>query len=316
MIRPRIAAVVVVHRDDPRLAACLDALRASEGVVVSVVVVENGACAAAPPSLGGPIGDGVGGAVLRTLRLRRTENPGFAAGFNDGLAATAPEAPYVLSLNPDCLVRPDAIAAAADALEADPRLGAVAFRLLRADGVALDSAGIVVDPILWRAKDRGAGRPAEGRYLEPQDVDAACLAGALLRRSALEAAKDGAGEVLDSRYFAYQEDVDLGFRLRRAGWRIRYLPRAVATHERGWKEGTRRLQPTFLRRCSLRNRLWNVLKNASFSAIFLRLPVLLLYEIALASYLLVREADVLPAYVRAWRGAGETLRRRRAPRKP
>ncbi len=313
---PRIAAVVVVHQDDPRVTACLDALRSSEGVVVSAVVVDNGASAGVPPSLGGAHGDGVGGAIRRSLRLRRTANPGFAAGFNDGLAASGPEAPYVLSLNPDCYVRPDAVRLAAAELDRDPRLGAVAFRLYRTGEVALDSAGIVLDPILWRASDRGAGQAAAGRYLKPEDVAAACLAGALLRRTALYAAADGGGEVLDSRYFAYQEDVDLGARLRRAGWRIRYLPEAVATHERGWKEGERRAQPLFLRRCSVRNRLWNVLKNESWPAIFLRLPVLLLYEIARASYLLVREPDVLPAYRQAWRGVRETLRRRHSPRKP
>jgi GT2 family glycosyltransferase len=139
------------------------------------------------------------------------------------------------------------------------------------------------------------------------------LAGALLRRSALDAARDGAGDVLDRRYFAYQEDVDLGLRLRRAGRPVLYVPTAVARHERGWKPGGRRAVPRGLRRASLRNRLWTVLKNVGPLGILARLPLLLLYEIARASYLLLREPDVLPAYGEAWRGAAESLRRRKSP---
>ena len=48
------------------------------------------------------------------------------------------------------------------------------------------------------------------------------------RRAALEAARDGAGEVLDERLLAYKEDVDLGWRIRRAGYRIVYEPAARA----------------------------------------------------------------------------------------
>ena len=80
-------------------------------------------------------------------------------------------------------------------------------------------------------------------FLDRADVDAACMACALFRRDALEAARDGAGEILDHRYFAYKEDVDLGWRLRRAGYRIAYLPECRAVHERGWREGSRRSIP-------------------------------------------------------------------------
>lgn len=308
----KLAALIVAHGDDPRLPACLDALRRSEGVVVSVVLVENGATASPPPGLGGPENDGVGGAVAAVLRLRRSENPGFAGGFDDA-AALLPDADAYLSVNPDCRVLPGAVAAAAALLDADPVVGAAAFRLLRPDGATLDSAGVVERPLLWRAEDRGSELPAAGRFLAPDDVDAPCLAGALLRRAALDAARDGAGEILDRRYFAYQEDVDLGRRIRRAGFRVRYLPTAAALHERGWRRGARRSVPLVLRRASLRNRLWTIAKNASPAGLLVRLPCLLLYEALRATYLLLREPMVLPAYLDALRGLPETLRRRGSP---
>jgi GT2 family glycosyltransferase len=250
---------------------------------------------------------------VRTMRrLRRAANPGFAAAFNEALDLAESDADAVLSLNPDCRLEPGALKEAFAALAADARAGAIAFRLLRPDRTTLDSAGVVEHPLLWRAKDRGAGGPAEGAFLEAADVDAPCLAAALLRPRALNLARDGAGEVLDARYFAYQEDVDLGRRLRRAGFTVRYEPSAVGVHERGWKEGARRSMPLALRRASLRNRLWTIAKNASPGALLVRLPALLLFETLRATYLLVREPQVLPAYLAAVGGLFATLRRRGA----
>ncbi|HYC78277.1 MAG TPA: glycosyltransferase [Planctomycetota bacterium] len=299
---PRVDVVVVSVFDDPRLRTCLDALRAQRDATLHVVVIENGA---------GPVPVDLGeaaGAVATLTRRRRVENPGFCAAFDEGFDAG--DAPYVLSVNPDATLRPYAVAAACAAAAADPNVGAVAFRLTRSDAVLLDSAGVVEHPAWWRASDRGGGRPAQGAFLDAADVDAPCLAAALLVRRAVDAARDGAGEVLDARYFAYQDDVDLGRRLRRAGFRVRYQPTADGAHERGWKEGRRREIPLALRRLSLRNRLWTIAKNASAGGLLLRLPALLLYEAARFAYLLVREPGVLPAYVDALRGLPATLRRR------
>jgi GT2 family glycosyltransferase len=299
---PRVAAVVVSLGDDPRTRACLDALRSSEGVVVSTILVVNGA---APPH--GVFRDAAAGTIV----LRRAQNPGFAAGFDDGYAEVDPDVAYVASFNPDCRVEKDALIEALAVFERDATIGAVALKLVRPDGRTLDGAGVDVRPITWRAYDRGAEGPHdEPAFDSESDVDAPCFAGAVLSRVAVEAARDGAGDVLDVRFFAYQEDVDFGRRLARAGFRTRYAPKARATHERRWRPGTRRSIPVALRRASLRNRLWTILKNASLGALLVRLPALLLYEGALATYLLLREPDVLPAYRDAWRGAKETLRRR------
>ena len=155
-----------------------------------------------------------------------------------------------------------------------------------------------------------AGCPA-GRFEQSARVDAACLAGALFRRSALEAARDGAGEILDSRFFAYKEDVDLGWRMRRAGFSILYEPGARAVHERRWKEGARASMPLDLRRLSLRNRWLTILKNESTLGFLLRIPFYLLLETIIILYLLVREPRVLRAYPMILAGLRETLLRRR-----
>lgn len=292
----RPTVVVVSLGDDPRLPACLEALARNGPSGCELVVVENGA-PGPPPEL----------PLAATSRLRRTGNPGFAAAVDEALEASSGDP--VLVLNPDCLLEPGGYGAAVRLLASDPGVGAVAFRLLRPGGKILDSAGVRLG-WLRRARDRGMGRSAAGRFTTREEVDAPCLAAALLRRCALLAARDGRGEVLDRRYVAYKEDVDLGWRLRRAGWRVVYEPGALAVHERGWPEGARRRIPLRLRRMSLRNRLWTIAKNESLPGLLLRLPFYFCLESLTCLYLLAREPAVLAAYPRALRGLRECLARR------
>ena len=214
-------------------------------------------------------------------------------------------------MTPDCRLDRDAVSQARGALLADPRTGAVALRLLRPGREVLDSAGILLGPVILRARDRGRGEPAAGRFETGGPVDAACLAAALLRASAVESARDGAGEILDRRYFAYQEDVDLGWRIRRADFQILYEPRAVGVHERRWREGGRREIPVALRRASLRNRWFTILKNVSWPGLLWRLPFLCAFELLLFLRLLLTEPAVVPAFGEAIAGIGETVARRR-----
>ena len=106
--------VIVVLNDDPRLARCLEALRRDAGGDLELLLAENGAKGDPPPL-----------PLVPAVRLRRSENPGFAAAFDDALSfATGEE---VLSLNPDTEVLPGCVAAAQRRLASDARIGAVAI---------------------------------------------------------------------------------------------------------------------------------------------------------------------------------------------
>jgi GT2 family glycosyltransferase len=110
------------------------------------------------------------------------------------------------------------------ALAADPGAAAVACKLVAlADPARLYDAGDVLRRD-GACEQRGRFKRDDGRYDAPGEVFAACAGAALYRRDAL---LDAGG--FDERLFAYLEDVDLGLRLRLAGWRCRYEP-AVARH--------------------------------------------------------------------------------------
>ena len=163
--------------------------------------------------------------------IENTENVGFAAGNNQGIRATTGR--YVVLLNPDTEVVPDALGTLAAFMDAHPRAGACGPRLLNADGSVQPSAHPMLTPgrELWRLLffDRLLPRatypmhrwdPATPRRVEV--IKGACLA---LRREALEQVG-----LLDEDYFMYTEEVDLCHRLALAGWELWWAPRAAVVH--------------------------------------------------------------------------------------
>jgi GT2 family glycosyltransferase len=153
-------------------------------------------------------------------------NGGFARAANAGIAAVVAEA--VALVNTDVVLASDWVERAAAALSAAPRAAAVATKL-----VDLDDPTLLYDAgdVLRRdgaCEQRGRFERDGGRYDAPGEVFSACAGAALYRRSAVLTAGG-----FEERFGTYLEDVDLGLRLRMAGWRCRWEPRAVARHAGG-----------------------------------------------------------------------------------
>ena len=208
----RVSAVVVVHDTTaPRLERCLSALRASEGVEVEIIVVDN----KSPHPVHAPLADRV---------LERATNGGFAAGVNDGIRAAS--APWIAVVNDDAVVQPDALRLCVSALTAAPRkVLAAAPKVLFADSTDLDSCGIVVRPT-GEAFSAGAGQPDLGQFDGDRTVLGPCFSTAVFRASAFSAVG-----LLDERYFLYYEDVDWALRCFLSGHDCVFVPAAVVHHE-------------------------------------------------------------------------------------
>ncbi|UGS37425.1 glycosyltransferase family 2 protein [Capillimicrobium parvum] len=209
----RVAAVVPNWNGARWLPGCLAALRAQERPFDAIVVVDNGSVDESADGLG---------ADVRVVRLG--ENRGFAVAANRGIDA-AVDCDAVALVNSDVVLAPDWLARTAGAL--GDGVAAVASKM-----VALDDPGLLDDTGDFLRRDgvceqRGRGRRDDGRWDAPGEVFAACAGAALYRRAAVL----GVGG-FDERLFSYLEDVDLGLRLRLAGWRVRYEP-AVARHAGG-----------------------------------------------------------------------------------
>jgi N-acetylglucosaminyl-diphospho-decaprenol L-rhamnosyltransferase len=193
---------------------------------LEIVVVDNDSSDGSAEALGRSFPD--------VTVVAAGENLGYARAANLGIAATS--APVVAVLNPDTRLRPGVAGVALARFDAEADLGALGPTLLNADGSVYPSARTI--PSVADAVGHGllyfvwAANPFTRRYRQmdadssrPRDVDWVSGAAVWLRRSAL----DGVGG-WDERYFMYVEDVDLCWRLRRAGWRVAYEPRAAVEH--------------------------------------------------------------------------------------
>jgi len=302
----KAGAVVVNFNGGADLPACLAALKA-QTVPVDVVLVD---CASTDGTraLAEQPRPGVRGLPL-------PENVGYAGGCAAGLSLLDASVEVIGFFNPDCYPAPEFFAACTEVLAREPDVGGVAGRLLRPGGATLDSCGQVLTPFLLRVRDRGYSAPSSGAFGTRKRVLSACGAGMVYRRAALAAAAVE-GEVFPADFFAFWEDLDLGWRVSNAGWHVIYEPRAVATHRRGATAapGAGRLifrRPTTLAAGMLANRWATLLRNLHPVDFLLRLPVLLPGEVLMLSVLVLRRPGLLPALRAALPRVRRAARQRR-----
>jgi GT2 family glycosyltransferase len=202
--------------------------------------------------------------------IQLSENRGFAGAHNAGLARCTTA--YVLTHDPDLAVDWPGVQKLLAAF-ADPHLAAIQGKLLRAQGNIIDSAGIIRTRAL-NGHERGALEEDQGQYEEAAPLLAVTGACGMYRMAALQDVEEPGGQYFDEDFFAYKEDVDLGWRLNRAGWKVCYRPVYVGRHRRSL--GRRGLMNWGIRpdavmvrlrtkrtRYSLRNWVWMMAKNAS-----------------------------------------------------
>src|SRR3990172_3698726 len=181
------------------------------------------------------------------------ENLHFARGTNAGVetALRDPECAYVMTLNNDTRMEPDALAALVVGMR-DPRVGVVAAKLLFMDTGRINSAGI--SPTFdGSGVDRGWMQADKGQFDAALDVFGASAGAAVYRREAL----DRVG-LFDGDFLAYYEDLDLAWRLRLAGWEARFAPGARVRHKYSASTSPRAIWKTYQ---GERNRIWNLVQN-------------------------------------------------------
>lgn len=244
----------------------------------------------------------------RVLVGKNTKNAGFAGGHNqlfrytlDHLGEVDPSDVFVMVANSDMIWQPEIVEELVKALEKNPKLAGVQPKLYRAFGEnvgdevleetmksdILDTTGLSVKKG-FRMSDRAAGELDEGQYDQKIDIFGPTGTMSLFRLSALIDVMHEPGEIFDGDFFAYREDCDLAWRLRRAGWKSEFVPTAKAHHYRGmygaekqslWQRlKNRRGQRPFFAALSTRNQLLLLIKNLSFTNFVLYSPWLIFGE--------------------------------------
>jgi len=229
--KPLVSALIVSYNVKGLLLKCLEAFYAHADLPVEVVVVDNAST------------DGSAAAVAsefpQAVVLAQPRNLGFGRAANVGLERC--QGRFVLLLNPDVTVNPQAVGRMADFLMSRQDAAAVGPRLVFPDG-RLDPDARRSFPLprtlFYRTvglsrlfpKSKVFGRHNMGHVpdTDVHEMDAGTAACLMVRMAAL----DRVG-FFDPRYFMFGEDIDLCYRLKLGGWKVFYLPSASAIHHKG-----------------------------------------------------------------------------------
>lgn len=225
---PDVAVAVVAYRSDAVLPAFLESVRA-DSPSVAIIVADN------DPTTG----HAQSSAVAAGARYLALDNRGYGHAINAAVAELESEAEWVLICNPDLLLRAGSIDALRATGASSASIASVGPRIVDEAGAVYPSArsvpslrngiGHALFSRVWPNNpwSRSYRNDDASSAAEPIRRDAGWLSGACLmvRRSAFEQIGG-----FDDAFFMYFEDVDLGYRFSKAGYRNVFEPTAVVMH--------------------------------------------------------------------------------------
>ncbi len=293
-----VTVVIVTWNAARVIARCLQALRLQTVRPSRVIVMDNGSTDATSEILAG---------FPEVSWVPLARNEGFARANN--LAISRCRTQWIALLNPDAFAETDWLENLHNAAQRYPEAAAFGSLQLSADPAhAVDGAGDVVhfSGLIWRNWYGCEAKPGLLMHA-PYPVFSACAAAALYRRDVF--LKVGG---FDEDFFCYGEDVDLGFRLRLAGYEILQVSQARVVHIGSGLTGGRR--SAFSVFYGQRNLFWIYLKNMPGWIFWVFLPLHLVMHFAqIARYCIQGHClTVWRAKIEALRGTRKMwLQRRR-----
>lgn len=234
-----LSVCIVTFRARKLLQECLISLYENTRLNCEFIVVDNG-------SMDGTV-EMLHQEFPEVICIENDSNLGFTRPMNQALKIATGR--YLLLLNPDTLILPDALDILVKFLEAHPEVGICGPKVLNSDYSLQkqcrrgESTPWAVITYFTGLADLFPDSKLFGQYLmsymdEDKTHPVAGVAGScmLVRREVI----DDIG-YLDERFFAYQEDADYCYRAHNAGWKVFYVPEAKIIHYGGL--GGSRVQP-------------------------------------------------------------------------
>ncbi len=230
-----VSIVILTYKEAPEvLAACLGAVRASapggDSSRREVIIVDNSGSAATERL--------VHEYLPTATYLANAENRGFAAAVNQGMRLATGR--YILLLNPDTVVPPDAIERMVQHMDADVDVGIGSCIIRYPNGELqpsirrfpklLDQLLILfkVPHVVSRLKAVDEYMMTDVDAMKTQDVDSIMGAFMMIRKSVI----DEIG-MFDERYFIWFEEVDYCKMAHDAGFKIRHYADVEIVHHKG-----------------------------------------------------------------------------------
>lgn len=222
MASPRVSVVIVSWNARSLLEKCLPSVVATDYPNLEILFADNAST------------DGSAAWIAREYPsvkiVRHPENWLFARGNNQALAHATGD--YIVLLNNDVEVPPDWLHPLVETMTSNPDVGAVQPKLLQYNDrdrfEYAGAAGGFIDRVGYpfaRGRVFNTMESDHGQYDDACDIFWATGAAILLRRSAL----DTVG-LLDENFEMHMEEIDLCWRLQRAGYRVLVEPKSAVYH--------------------------------------------------------------------------------------
>ncbi|MCU0409660.1 MAG: glycosyltransferase family 2 protein, partial [Bacteroidales bacterium] len=227
-----ISVIIVSYNSAAYIGECLESvMKASAGLACETIITDNNSSDNSCEL--------ISSRFPWTSLIRNSTNRGFAAGCNQGLRASSGR--YRLLLNPDTRIDENTLKECLSFMDSRPGAGAAGVRMIDGDGHFLkESKRSFPKPLASFYKLSGLSalfprsKKLNGYYgpendgQEPYSVDVLAGAFMFIRAEVLE--KTG---LLDEDYFMYGEDIDLSFRIMKAGYLNYYIPSLTIIHFKG-----------------------------------------------------------------------------------
>jgi GT2 family glycosyltransferase len=224
--QPLLTVLLVSYNTRHLLDPCLQALRSAlqTSGPAKIIVVDNASADGSAEHLAGHHPD--------VLLLRSERNLGFGRANN--LALPHLHTPYLLLLNTDAFVPPNAIGSTLEHMAGHPECGILGVKLVSRDGSLQPSCRYFPTPLNSFLERTGLARwmPSVQRvddmawdHASPRDCDWVPGCFYLIRREVVQAVG-----LFDPRYFLYFEEVDHCRAAKQGGWRVSYFPGTEVVH--------------------------------------------------------------------------------------
>ena len=278
-----VSIIIVTCGVKDYLRSCLDSLRNQTYRSLEIIVIDN--------SLNQNFSQNIIRYYSEVKIYSESDNLFYTGALNKGIEIS--KGNFILCLNDDVVLDKQFIQEALCGFYKDSSVGMVSGKILRNDGVTIDSTGLFLT--FWRtAKERGYSSKDRAQFNLAGYIFGVNGAIAFYRRKMLESVRI-AGEYLDSDFHIFYEDLDIAWRAQNLGWKAYYHPEAIAYHIRGGtvrqgiginKPYARRYLNDELQLDLIKNRYLSIIKNESGFSFLLHFPFTLLYDIFTLSYVL------------------------------
>lgn len=188
---------------------------------------------------------------IKIKLIENEENLGFAKAVNQGIINAKSE--YLYLLNNDVEITENTISTLLKSIENNNKIFSVSSKMVQYyNRTLIDDAGDEYT-ILAYTKKTGNNQNIS-KYNEFREIFSSCGGAALYRKSIIE-------EIgyFDEKFFAYMEDVDIGYRSRIYGYKNYYCPDSIVYHIGSGTTGSKYNE--FKIKIAARNNIWMIYKN-------------------------------------------------------